>query len=140
MPHSNLFSALSTRAEQVNLLRDLIRRKASLEAEILKHTGELSIAYFAAQKEMNAAIVNRMQSINDAMHDLQGAAEEGGDDAKLAVDGTTDDQKGDKPKTNKRKREMGEAKATKAHQWITDVPTHEQVLRAMAMAEKGKRF
>lgn len=123
-PHdANFFSALSTRAEQVNLLRDLIRRKATLEADILKHAGELSVAYFEAQKEMNSAIVERMQSINDAFHELQGTAEEGEDGVKLTVDGATDGQKGDKHESKKRKRERGDHKATKAHQWIADVPT-----------------
>lgn len=123
----------------MNLLRDLIRRKATLEAEILKHAGELSVAYFDAQKEMNAAIVERMQSINEALHELQGAAEEGEDGVKLTVDGATDGEKGEKHESKKRKREGDIHKATKAHEWITEVPTHDQVQRAIAMAEKGKR-
>lgn len=77
-------------------------QKNEIEAEILKHAGELSAAYVDAQRKLDAAVLGRMQRISGSMDDLHstGPAVDDGD-----VE--MDDKEHEEGQSRKRKMEDG---------------------------------
>ena len=102
----------------------------------MKHAYELSAAHDACREEMNAAIVGRMVDINDAMKEIRGTA--GNESDQAMVDGPADVGKEAAKKQNSEDGDV-KATATKAHEWIVEVPNDGQVERAVRMARLGKR-